>query len=254
MDIFISWSGGRSKMVAEALRDWIPNVIQAAKPWLSVADIDKGARWFTEISEKLEKISFGIICVTAENLFAPWLFFEAGALSKSKFIERSSVCPYLLGLRAGDIVGPLAQFQASEATKEDTLRLIESVNKAMKENALEPGKAKLAFDRWWPDLEDKLGEIPPAEEPPPPRPTMEEMLEEILSHVRSLTRSPEPPSPWPAHFKELVRAGLQRQRDFFEPRTAKDDLSFAEKITLLADSLNKPIKPKEGNAPDSGEG
>ncbi|CAC9976768.1 hypothetical protein [Flavobacterium panici] len=53
MKVFISWSGERSKKVAELLDDWLQCVIQAVNPWMSSKDIDRGALWFTEINDQL---------------------------------------------------------------------------------------------------------------------------------------------------------------------------------------------------------
>ena len=91
MKVFISWSGAISHQVALVLREWLPSVIQAVEPYVSSEDIDKGARWTTDISKELEASQYGILCVTPENIEAPWLNFEAGALSKT--IDKSRVCP-----------------------------------------------------------------------------------------------------------------------------------------------------------------
>jgi hypothetical protein len=42
MKIFVSWSGRRSKAVAELMSDWLKCVIQASQPWISTRDIDRG--------------------------------------------------------------------------------------------------------------------------------------------------------------------------------------------------------------------
>jgi hypothetical protein len=73
MKVFISWSGARSKAIAEILRQWLPGVIQAVKPYYSPDDISKGARWSSEIGKELEAARVGLICLTRENLEAPWI-------------------------------------------------------------------------------------------------------------------------------------------------------------------------------------
>ncbi len=64
MEIFISWHGKRSHAAAEALRGWLPLIVNAFKPWLSSADIDKGARWRTELAARLGSVTAGIFCLT----------------------------------------------------------------------------------------------------------------------------------------------------------------------------------------------
>lgn len=75
MLVFLSWSGDRSKAVAEALAAWLGQVVQAVEPWLS-RDIAKGTRWGSEVADRLEKSRVGIVCLTPENLDAPWILFE----------------------------------------------------------------------------------------------------------------------------------------------------------------------------------
>jgi hypothetical protein len=53
MKVFISHSGKRSHAVALTLRQWLPDVIQSVKPWLSSEDIEAGARWGNEVTSSL---------------------------------------------------------------------------------------------------------------------------------------------------------------------------------------------------------
>lgn len=186
MKIFISWSGPRSKIVAEALRKWIPRVIQSVKPWISSEDIYAGNRWNQEIAIELEQSKFGIICLTPENMNTPWILFEAGALAKT--INETLVCPYLTKLKSSEINGPLTQFQAVEDTKEGTLNLMTSINRALNENVLDEQQLEDTFDRWWPDLEETLNNLPESEIDLVPERNEKEILDEILERVRSLGR------------------------------------------------------------------
>jgi hypothetical protein len=55
--VFISWSGAVSQQVAEALDEWLPNVVQAIEPWVSTNDIQAGSRWRADIARQLEESS-----------------------------------------------------------------------------------------------------------------------------------------------------------------------------------------------------
>lgn len=157
MKIFISWSGEKSKCVANALREWLPMVIQSIQPYVSSEDIHKGERWSNDVSEELEASNFGIICVTKENVSAPWIQFEAGALSK--IIESSRVCPFLLDAKISELSDPFKQFQVTLFKKDDIKKLIHSINSSCISGSLEKAILDRAFEIWWPQLESKLQEI-----------------------------------------------------------------------------------------------
>jgi hypothetical protein len=189
MKVFISWSGSLSRRVAELLREWLPNVLQAVDPWMSAEDIEKGARWNSDIANELEKTKAGILCLTPDNIEAPWLIFEAGALSKT--LEKTFVSPYLLGLRPSDLKGPLVQFQAAEANKHDTRRLLETLNRALGETALSEKQLDKTFEIWWPELETSFQKIRSAKTPQLPQRSEREILEEILALVRDQAKRPD---------------------------------------------------------------
>lgn len=187
MDVFISWSGERSGAAAKALRDWLPKIINAIKPWLSSADIDKGARWSTDIASRLEIAKAGIICLTPSNLHSDWILFEAGALSKT--LKNTFVCPLLIGLEPTDIKGPLAQFQTTRATKEELLPLLKTLNGALGDSALPDSHIDEAFEVWWPKLHDQFSKLPPDGSTNVPSRTERDLLDEILQYVRNQSRN-----------------------------------------------------------------
>ena len=185
MKIFISWSGDRSKILAEILKAWLPAVIQAVKPYFTPDDIEKGARWNTEISKELEDSDIGIICITRSNLQAPWLMFEAGALAKS--INRSRVVPLLFGVEPSELQGPLLQFQAATFEENDIRKLMKTVNVALGKDALEAAVLESAFEKWWPELYSKVNAALEAASPEQELElrTDRDILEEILDINRA---------------------------------------------------------------------
>lgn len=185
MKLFISWSGIRSKAIAKALHDWIPHVIQAVRPFMSEEDIQKGSRWAVEIAAQLKDARVGLICLTPENLEAPWILFEAGALSNKL---GDLVCTYLFQLQPTDVLEPLGQFHATKAEKEDTRKLMHSINQTLDNGTLPVVQLDETFEIWWPKLEVALASVPDVEEKPEVERDEREMIAEILELVRDLAR------------------------------------------------------------------
>lgn len=103
MKVFLSWSGERSRLVAEFLSDWIKYVLHSTDPWLSTRDIDRGSIWFEELTKHLSKTNFGIILLTKSNFDKPWILFESGALSKG--LSFNKICVFLIDLNSSEISG-----------------------------------------------------------------------------------------------------------------------------------------------------
>ena len=229
--IFISWSGKSSRRIADALRNWLPDLFQQIEVWMSSHDIDAGARWSSELVKRLDKCDFGIICVTKENQNAPWLLFEAGSLAKST--EVAKVVPYLVNLTPADIEFPLAQFQAAESTKSGTLRLVKSINEVTKLKQLPNDRLTRYFERWWPDLEHALNTLVDEKEPDLPSRSDRELLEELLGLVRGNSRGSY--VTYGSH-NECVRVN---SRPFFEngPENIRIGITPTTTVSMFLDNL-----------------
>jgi len=200
MKVFISWSGPHSKRLGEVLRDWLPGVLQLVTPYFTPSDIEKGTRWSTDIAKELSESHVGILCVTRDNIHSDWLLFEAGALSKS--LEKSHVCPVLFGIANTDLTGPLKQFQTAVFEKSDMHRLLGVINGRIDENKLPQKTLDAVFEKWWPDLEEKIEQIlSDVSEPQEPVRSDRELLEEVLQLSRAASRRS---GPAPAAIQELL--------------------------------------------------
>lgn len=186
MKVFISWSGARSKAVAELLNDWIKCVIQATRPWISTRDIDRGALWFSEISDQLKDTSVGIVCLTQENKDKPWILFEAGALAKGLSYNR--VCTFLIDLKPADLEDPLAQFNHTLPIRDSMWGLVRTLNGCLGSGALDERVLDQVFSTYWEKFEKGFKEVlklnPPGEKTEPR--SEKNLLAEILENTRFL--------------------------------------------------------------------
>jgi hypothetical protein len=153
---------------------------------MSEVDIDAGAKSVLEITRSLADARVGVICLTPTNRDAAWLLFEAGAISKA-LGDTSLVIPYLLDLKPTDIKKPLADFQAVIANKDGTHRMVAAVNKTLDPGALAEATLNRSFEKWWPEMENALRAVQPTD-PEPSQTDSVEMLEQILSGVREISR------------------------------------------------------------------
>ena len=185
-NVFLSWSGERSREVADFLRGWLSSVVQAAKPWMSDSEIDKGSRSLGEIANALSGMKVGIICLTPENLDRPWLLFEGGALSKS-IDERTRLCTYLIGgLEPPDVSPPLGMFQGTVAAKKaDTLKLVQTINRVVSEDPISDENLEAVFEAMWPRLESCLASLQVPASPVPAKRPSDEIMAEILELLRA---------------------------------------------------------------------
>lgn len=244
MKVFLSWSGEKSRGVAEALRGWLPSVIQELEPFMSSEDIAAGERWQYLINEALEGTSFGILCVTQRNQESRWLNFEAGAIAKA--VESSRVVPLAIDLKVTDIRPPLGQFHAKEASKDGLRAVVRSLNDVCSTPVADIDEA---FEVWWPKLDGHLEQaaVPDADlSDAEPIRSDRDVLEEILTTVRSQQTSPNPRSE-----RQLAALGnrwkwLEDGRERWEQEIADEVLQVANEVTLSfgADAETLTIKPR----------
>ena len=191
MKIFLSWSGETSKSIAEKFNDWLPNVLQYVVPYFSKHDIKLGDRWGENLEKSLGEHDFGLVFVTQTNVNAPWINFEAGALSKNL---RSKLVPILW---ESDIAilnnSPLTQFQlAKEINKENMKKLILEINDSNEQEfKLSSEVVEKSFNKWWEELEKELKSIPSGNETndKTEKNKDEQILFEIASKVDNLYKN-----------------------------------------------------------------
>lgn len=130
MNVFLSWSGKRSHLVAEALKQGLRFIFQNRLEIYLSTDMEKGILWGKALDEHLERAEFGILCVTKENFSAPWLMYEAGILYKTA--GEGFVTPFLLDISPSELHGnPLERLQLTVFEKTDLRSLIRRVNQRL---------------------------------------------------------------------------------------------------------------------------
>ena len=188
--VFISWSGSPSKEIAKLLESWLPDIFDNIAPWVSDTGIEPGARSYGSIADALANAKMGIIVATKANQQAPWITYEAGALSNLFSVEQSRVVPLLVDFATqSELTSPLSQFQNCSLNEAGMEKLCRQISKLMGSSPENIAKRVSAF---WKTLKDGVNQaIEDAPRTAAPVRKIDDVLDDILSTVRAIARSGE---------------------------------------------------------------
>ena len=138
MTIFLSWSKTKSKELANAIflegmfRDQI-------KIWMSSESISFGAMSMLDINEALKNSDKCIAFITEENINAPWIMYETGAVASKNYLkDKNENVDAVIPIVFDDILDtafsghPLNQFQRMHFNKLSVHKLIRQLNDKIK--------------------------------------------------------------------------------------------------------------------------
>jgi hypothetical protein len=168
------------------MKTFLEGVIPASQPWVSSQDTRAGSAWFGVLTKELKQSDYGLFCLTERTAVAPWIAFEAGAISLKLGEER--VCPYLLDVEISHLrkLGlPYHLFNAVSSSKDGTQRLVDSIVSCLPEDErVEDRRIRANFRVFWPDLWRAITAAKKGEEPPS---ESEKLLAQIkIQHEQSL--------------------------------------------------------------------
>ncbi len=153
MNVFVSWSGKRSRRVAESLSRFLPSVLQRVRVFNTLEKIDAGVRWHDEIRHAIENTDFGIAIITQENMNSQWIAWEMGALTTK--LDPARFMPVLIDVSFSDFGGPLATHQAVRADKAGIRLLVSHINESCGD-PIPDDLFSAVFENMWPRFEQEI--------------------------------------------------------------------------------------------------
>lgn len=106
-------------------------------------------------------------------------------------MDKSFVCPFLFDIKRSEIDGPVLQFQSTIFEKDDLQKLVNTLNKACKNEPLTQNRLDRAFSVWYPTLETELNALrkqPEAKNDKSERALKDALSQEILEEILDLSR------------------------------------------------------------------
>ena len=202
-EIFISFSGRKSKEIAFALKKWLSLIFREVEFVVS-ADIPKGNFWIDNLNKHLRLSIAGILCVTRDNYQEPWLMFEAGALM-TKHEQGCQAIPFVLDEKPDEIIAflqntPLSVVQTTsyrvksgekpsdkklseaEENREELCRMVLEIHRALQSQERE-SDLELYLKNQYEYLENALQRIADKYPDEPPSNAQDMVTQALLAYV-----------------------------------------------------------------------
>lgn len=155
MKVFFSYSGVRSKNIAQAFSDLLKNIYPDIEVFGMHTDIAVGDDWRKSLENAGSGSDLAIVFLTRENMDKPWINFEMGYLRD----KEKHIIPFLADFPPSDLSGPLSQFQAVTPKKDDVYKVLTHLNKISEYANLDESILKDVFDRNWSVFHKRASEI-----------------------------------------------------------------------------------------------
>ena len=186
--------------------------------------------WRKVLAEACQEADFGIVCLTRDNIYNPWIHFEAGAIFRD--FDKPRVIPVVLGQEK--VQQPFSDLQVCQADRDGIFRVLERMAEATPDKL---ARCRKLHERFWEDLERSferaMEEI--VKNPPPP-PPQKEILQEVLGHVRELSKRLDMDT------SDLSNKAIQGLLESVE----KDTAQLLSRMDTVLKLLSKPSGPEPG--------
>lgn len=156
--IFLSWSGKKSQELATLFKTYVTDILPKIDFYFSPDDLKGGEKWRQSIEEGLNNNTYGIIFLTPSNLTSKWVYFEAGAISKST--KQAKILPLLYQIDINEIGQPFSDYQCKMFSKDSILTTIYEMNECQANvYKLPKDTIKRNFDRLSDEIQSNIEQI-----------------------------------------------------------------------------------------------
>ena len=122
--------------------------------FVSTVDIASGDDWWNKIKKELKRCKQGILCITKENIKAPWIYFEAGAM----VAREVDTIPLLINCSINSLNNsPIKGKQCIDFYDQSQfLKMISDINKNMMLVPLEKNKLDIIAKQAYENIKKRL--------------------------------------------------------------------------------------------------